>query len=166
MIDSEQLIKLFDQWNVPIFKYVFSRIGRREDAEDITQEVFIKAWNHRHSFDPLKSSYKTWIFVIATNTIRDFLRSKRNQLHSELDGTISSNTDIKQETEHALMAQYISTQLRSLKEHDQELIILRYRQDLSIKDISNILNIREGAVKVRLHRALQKLKKRCNLNPF
>ena len=53
-----------------------------------------------------------------------------------------------------------------LKEHDQELIILRYRQDLSIKDISNILNIREGAVKVRLHRALQKLKKRCNLNPF
>ena len=86
----EDLKKLFIWLNESIYRYVYVRCGyNRETAEDITQDIFIKAWEKRKQFNSKKSTLKNWIYIIARNHIIDLYRKKK--------GIISGYSDDIQE---------------------------------------------------------------------
>lgn len=157
---------LVDKYSSSIFNFV-SRLAGKAEASDITQDTFVKVWKNLHRFNDKKSSFKTWIFIIAKNTITDFLRKRKPLLFSEL----TKEEDIGElnlpETE-TISVQEI---LKNLENKDllnrimeklppkyHEILILYYQEEMKMKEISNILSIPENTVKSIHLRAISKLR--------
>lgn len=160
------LEKAFLKLNTIIFGFVFLRVGNRETAEDIVQEVFLKAWRSRETFDPKKSSLKTWLFTIAINDIKDYLKSKKETVDlSKIEENVGDESvDIPNQTEQKNLIEIVFEKLSLLSDRDQELILLRFKSDMSVKDIAKVLGMEYVATKVALHRAMEKLSDLCNKN--
>lgn len=159
---ASDLEEAFKKWNQTLFRYAYARLGKREIAEEITQEAFIKAWRYRDSFDPQKSPLKSWLFTITINTLRDYFRKNKNRREDQLNENIRDNTNLSQESEKKDTSDFIFRQIRKLKERDQTILILHYREDFTLEEISRIMGLRYSATKTAIHRALKKLKSLCN----
>jgi RNA polymerase sigma-70 factor, ECF subfamily len=156
---KKDLEELFKNLNEAVFRYIYIRCGyNRELAEDLTQDVFIKAWEKRTTFNPKKSSLKNWIYSIARNHIIDFYRSRQLNSNNNID-SYASRDDVITSTENNLMVNKVIECLEQLQENEKEILVLRYIQDLDINDVSKIINKNYIATKVMLFRAKKKLKK-------
>ncbi|HNT30492.1 MAG TPA: RNA polymerase sigma factor [bacterium] len=163
MLDHSDLVTAFEQYNELLYKYVYVRVGEQDIAEELTQDVFLKAWHARSRFDPRKASLKTWLFAIALNTIRDHLRNPK--IHAELnEETAPVLESVAQAVEHQQLHEQILALMHTLRPIDQELLTLRYINELSPREIAIIAQQPYGVIKVRLHRALTKLRNLCHGN--
>lgn len=154
------IAEAFTQHSTQIYKYVFVRVGNNKElAEDITQDVFLKAWHSRDTFDPSKSSAKTWLFVIARNKIVDHYRQNNPNTETEVD-----SAPVLGSHEDQAMDMNVSLQqcIKKLSTAEQELINLKYITGLSIQEVSQIINKEESATKVACFRALKKLTQLAN----
>ncbi|MGB1285867.1 MAG: RNA polymerase sigma factor, partial [Aggregatilineales bacterium] len=142
----------------------YRMLGERTEAEDATQEAFLRAHNNLHRYDTNRS-FKTWLLSIASNHCIDRLRKRRMKFLS-LDEPLPSgvalalsSTDPTPE-EHAVRAereQYIQTMLDELKPEYRAAVVLRYWYDYSYVEIADALDTTESAIKSRLFRARQML---------
>lgn len=162
LVSSADLEEVFTSLNEDIFAYVMARVRAREIAEDIAQEVFIKAWEKRSQFNPDKGSLKNWIYAIALNAVRDHFRRNRIRATVELPEEISSDEDIARQTDTKASAAFILEHMKSLSAKEQELLTLRFMQELSIEEVAEVMKMKYSATKVALHRATKKLQDRCN----
>ncbi len=159
--NKQDLLKAFELYNVLIYKYIYVRVGRsKELAQDLAQEIFMKAWQHRDSYDSTKATVKTWLFVITRNQLTDhFRRNRNNPLPLKDDiGFVEPGPD------NDLLMQTILNRMNKLNDYDQELITLRFIEDLSIEDVARIVNKQYTATKIYIYRALSKLRKLVNEN--
>lgn len=135
--------------------------GNREDAEEIAQDAFVKAYRSLTNFK-MKSSFATWLFRIVYNTAISFLRSKRKGILSleEFPADAIDFIGINTNEEDA-MAEYRSSlvnfALQKINEDERALITLYYYEEQSIEEISEITAISKSNVKVKLFRARQKM---------
>lgn len=159
-LEREDIIQAFEEWNGPIYRYVYSRVGSREMAEDLAQEVFVRAWKYRDSFDVKRSSLKNWLFAIAVNVLRDFWKERSGSEVLELDDNVAAVGDSEEKSD----VDFVLRQVRKLSEAEQELVLLRYGQDLKVADVAKILGKSFVGAKVALHRVMKKLRKLCNQN--
>jgi len=160
--------QLADRFHKDIFRMVFYRIRSRVDAEDITQDVFLKAYqNIARIKDAAK--FRGWLFSITLNRIRDFQRKKRfRSLFKMEDENIEShpseNVDPDQPDAlgHVLRKDFwrqIGLILKKLPQMEREVFLLRFFDHLSINEIAGVLKKNESTVKTHLYRALAKFKK-------
>ena len=159
---AEDLESVFLALHADLYGYIMARVRVREVAEDITQDIFIKAWEKRAQFDPKRGSLKNWLYGIALNAMRDHFRRQKHRATEELDDTVADESDVKGDAAVAQLHEKILEQVRMLSPKEQDLLTLRYMQGLSIEDIAEVLHMRYSATKVALHRATKKLQKRCN----
>ena len=154
----DDLKELFQWLNEPIFRYVYVRCGyNREIAEDLAQEIFIKAWEKRSLFKDDKSKLKSWIYIIARNHIIDFYR-KEKRVASYIDD-ISELTQEENITEdEELLFEDLIRSLDDLKEEEKDVLTLKYIQELEISEVASIINKSKDATKVMIHRTIKKLK--------
>ncbi len=156
---KEDLSGLFDHLHISIFRYIFVRTGyNRERAEDMTQNVFLKAWEKREQYDCRRSSLRNWIYAIARNHVIDYYRSPKPQFESDGDYEESVGEEETSHLDNSLLAGTVMKELKTLDQDDREVITLRYINEMSIKDIAEIINKSNNATKVMIHRALKKLK--------
>ncbi|MBN1618840.1 RNA polymerase sigma factor [Candidatus Dojkabacteria bacterium] len=161
---KEDLRKVFIQLNEQLFRYVYIRCGyNREQAEDITQDIFIKIWEKRELFNPKKSSLKNWIYVIARNYIVDYYRLKKPTKIIDPESWESIASEVTGTQENEFMLEQVMKGLKKISAEDQEIITLRYIQELEIKDICKIIKKGYIATKVSIHRALKRLKNVINI---
>ena len=149
--------ELYREYHDKVFGYVFNRIGNREEAEDITADVFLKACRSFSGFDPNKASASTWIFTIMRNTLTDHFR--KGPAGEELTEEIASSDNIE---EHYIAGEELTKLAQALKKLDkeqQDIIVLHYYDDLSLTEISDMLHISYGMIKVKHKAALNLLKK-------
>ncbi len=145
--------KIYRKYKDDVYNYVYWRVMDREDALDITQEIFMKVYKNLDGFEK-KSSIKTWIFAIARNTVTNFLtRSKRD--FSELDESLFAGGN-RRELE---VKKEVLASLEKLSEDHKEIIRLYYFDGFSYRDMAELLDISIGTVKSRLKRAKEHLKK-------
>lgn len=155
----EDLKKLFIWLNESIYRFVYVRCGyNRETAEDITQDIFIKAWEKRKQFNSKKSTLKNWIYIIARNHIIDLYRKKKGIISGYSDDIqeiipVQSSSD-----DEEMIIETIMKSMDKLKEQEKEVIVLRYIQELEIEEIAKIINKNHIATKVMIHRAIKNLK--------
>lgn len=160
--------QLADRFHKDIFRMVFYRIRSQVDAEDITQDVFLKAYQNIASIKDA-AKFRGWLFSITLNRIRDFQRKKRfRSLFKMEDENIEShpteNVDPDQPDAlgHVLRKDFwrqIGLILKKLPQMEREVFLLRFFDHLSINEIAGVLKKNESTVKTHLYRALAKFKK-------
>lgn len=161
-LDVQTFLEVFKKFNGQIYGYVYLRVSKnRAVAEDLTQEIFIKAWQNRDKFNAKISSIKTWLYTIAHNRVIDHWRkAKIDTLDIEvIEHGVNGNEST---VEDELMSEHVLNQLHKLDSSDQDLITWRYIQELEIEEISEIIGKNYNTTKVAIHRALQRLKQIIN----
>lgn len=156
--DPRQFQALYDLWITRIYQYVYSRIGTRQDAEDITSQIFLNAYQafprYRHT-----GMFSAWLFTIARNQLKRFYRSQtwRNlPLEVAEDFSLDSDADRLDQTDEI---RRLGELIMALSADEQELIRLRYVAELKFSEIAAILHRREDAVKKTLYRLQGRLQK-------
>ncbi|MCH1627046.1 RNA polymerase sigma factor [Ferdinandcohnia quinoae] len=144
----------------PIYAFVYRKVGNKEMAYDLTQEIFIKMLQKIQSFSN-KGSFKSWLYSIAVNHCRDYWRSadyKMTSQQAELPETIESKQkSIPYIFERKETREQVKVAINSLPEYQREALILKYFHDMKIKEIAEVTNASDSTVKSRLKQGLGKL---------
>lgn len=157
--DSDAFGGLYDQYVRQIYRFVFFKVGSKEEAEDITSDVFLKAWNYLNEKKEI-NSFSGLLYRIARNSIIDLYRSRS----AKPESVSTENIDVADsgawyaEIGDKMEAGRITGSLKKLKQEYQEVITLRYVDELEISEIAEITGKGNIAVRVTLHRAIKKLK--------
>ncbi|QUW22595.1 RNA polymerase sigma factor [Sporosarcina sp. Marseille-Q4063] len=158
-MEQEELTKWFDEYGESILSYILLMVRDYQQAEDLTQETFIKAYRHQQQFEQ-KSSVKTWLFSIAHNVTKDYFR-KKHPLQYYL-GLTMEEKDYKPIPEQIIAMNFQIEQLyraiQQLKPSYRHVIILRKLKEFSTAETALVLNWSESKVKMTLKRALVELK--------
>jgi RNA polymerase sigma factor (sigma-70 family) len=155
--NSNAYAVLVQKYQNVVFSIALKVLKNREDAEEIAQETFIKAYRSIQSFQA-KSKFSTWLFRIAYNTCITAVRKKRFQTTGieqmgEMEDAEGSYGEFPEEER----VKYLEMALTRLSEDDYTLIILYYYQDQNVEEISQVTGLSESNVKVKLFRARNKL---------
>lgn len=152
--DDKAFLKLIQQEKVKLYRMAFVYVKDESDALDVVQETIYKAYV---SIDKVKevSYFSTWLTRILINTSLDYIKMKNKVIPIEQDVVERIESAEKFETEARLDLQHAVEQL---DEKYKTVIMLRYYQDLSVKQIAELLECPEGTVKTNLHRAVNKLR--------
>lgn len=164
--DTEAFAKLYDFYIEPIYRFVFFKLSNKEDAEDISSEVFLKTWDYLIEKPKEIISFRQLVYRIARNKVIDVYRERAKKLECSID-TIQSalvGNDLRIDIEAKEEQQKLLSTIKKLKHEYQEVIQLRYIEGLSTKDIAGILDISVTNVRVIIYRATKKLKEFTELN--
>lgn len=154
--DRSAFESLVDRYQKVIFNVVLRIVGDTEDAQDIAQSVFLKVYENLRSFNP-RYKFFSWIYRIAVNESINNLHAKR--LTVDLDENVAADTKPVDESFHDdQMVQRLERALMRVKIEHRAVLVLRHFQDLSYREIADVLKIPEKTVKSRLFSARQDLK--------
>jgi len=141
-----------------VFRFAYLLLGDPDDAEDIAQETFLRAWDHLERFD-VSRPFRPWLLSIAKNLASNWRRSAGRYL-SALTRSFRveiSPASIEENSTKRMQADELRQAIKHLKIADQQMVYLRYFLDLSVSETADVLQIPKGTVKSRLSRALEKL---------
>jgi RNA polymerase sigma-70 factor (ECF subfamily) len=140
-----------------VFGLCLGFLRNRADAEDITHDAFIRAYNNLRRYR-LDKRFSTWIFTIAANLCRNKLRYRRNHPVFEPEFDSEGGPDPAHEVAREERKTKVQTALNRLPYAYRAPLVLRFYNDLSYREIGDILSIPEGTVKTRIHRGKAMLK--------
>jgi RNA polymerase sigma-70 factor (ECF subfamily) len=146
---------LFDRYQAPLFNFYSKMTQDRTVSEDLVQEVFLRILRYRQTYRP-GTTFRTWMYQIARNTRIDQVRKVRPE--SPLTSEPLATTHAADSAERQQEAQLLQHALMQLPEDKREILILSRFQELKYEEIARLLGCEPGAVKVRVHRALQQLR--------
>ncbi|MEK7465746.1 MAG: sigma-70 family RNA polymerase sigma factor [Patescibacteria group bacterium] len=152
--------KLYDTHMPRIFRFIVLKVGAKHDAEDLTQQVFINAWQHLPNFEFKGFPFSSWLYRIASNAVIDYYRTARPTYDIEKvpEELVARTAAMENELDHSFGMETIKIALAKLDPEHQNVLILRFVEDRSTKEIAELIEKSEGAVRVIQHRALKTLK--------
>lgn len=157
--DHQALVTLLKEVETPLYRTAFYMLKNEQDALDATQEALIKIYKNIHTFE-LKAKFLTWAQRIVTNICIDKCRSYKESIsvdeHEYVLNRMSSN-HVEEELEKNILASELRQAIDRLAEKYRSVIILRYIQDLSYREIADVLQLPLNTVKSYLFRARQQL---------
>jgi RNA polymerase sigma-70 factor (ECF subfamily) len=165
--NQEAFGSLYVRYLEPIYRYVFYRVPNSGDAEDLTEQIFLNAWESLTTGKSRKpiENVRAWLYRIARNVVIDRIRKKKPLLvdMNEYDYLATSNEGTPEaELETQLETADLLAALDKLDEPSRELIILRYLNNLGHAEAAEVLGLSEGHSRVLQYRALKKLRKILN----
>lgn len=165
---------LLDRYLPGAYGFAYRLVGNRQDAEDVAQESFLKAWRALKRYDR-KRKFSTWLLAIVRNTALDHLRKKKtipfstlsdNENDVPIEETLMDNTELPDETFEKLENKLlVDSLLEKLPVLYREVVVLRYQEDMDFKEIGEALGRPVETVKSQHHRALRTLRKHLSDAP-
>lgn len=159
--DTASFACLLDKYSRPVYSLIYRIVSNQEDAEELAQDVFLKAFKNLSGFKG-DSSFTTWIYRIAYNTAISATRKKKREFLAIEDGQMDNTTEDDLEeiygsakTEEQI--EQLEAALELLSPEDRGLILLFYMEDKSIEEITIISGLTAVNVKTKLHRIRKKL---------
>jgi len=156
--DIEAFGELYSIYLDRIYRYVFYQVKDKMTAEDITEDVFIKAWKVIDSCKGRGETFSPWLYRIAHNQVIDILRSRRKQLLTEME-TIDKVSGPELEVEGKLERQELLGMIAYLPEAQRQVIILKFFEGLDNFEIGQVMGKKQGAIRILQMRALSTLRK-------
>ena len=157
---TEQYEYFLDRYGQQVFVLVDRIVSCQEDAEELTQDVFLKAFQQLSSFKA-ESSFSTWIYRIATNLAISAVRKKRNDVLRLEDSVFAnlSDTQVDEalEDDSEEQMERLQQAMNQLEADERALITLYYLEEKPLAEVAFILGMTEGNAKVKLHRIRKKL---------
>jgi RNA polymerase sigma-70 factor (ECF subfamily) len=162
--EQEAFAQLYEEHFDKIYRYVAVRIGDRMEAEDITQQVFLKALHSISSFKWRGVPFSAWLFRIAHNQVVDYLRKKKPSIVVIDEPPASSDNDPQLITEQKMNIEELLSATKKLTKAQREVISLRFASELPIAQVANIIGKSKGAIKALQHSAIISLRKTLLVN--
>ena len=166
--DEKALGELYDQYAPLIYKYLYRRVHDAQVAEDLTSDVFVRMLQAIQADQIWHTSFRGWLYRIAVNRVKDYYRKKQ---FKSLLGFVSMDEEAFHETAEMAVEpeaeggiskkdfwRQIGQMLKSLSTMEKEVFLLRFFDQLTIKEMSAALNKNESTIKTHLYRALRKIK--------
>lgn len=162
--DKKAFENIYNFFFKRIYRYCDYNLAKREVAEDLTQETFIKCWKSLPSFSFKKGgSFQAFLFKIAKNLIIDESRKKKTLAMEEyLEEGVWD--DLEEKLDKKNQETNVKNAISKLEEIDRQIIILRFFEDLSFSEVEEVIDIKSGTLRVRTHRILKKLKEEMGKN--
>ena len=163
--DQQAYAMLVDRYQNYVFTLAFRFTKNREDAEEVSQDIFVKAYRALADFKG-NSKFSTWLYTIVNNTCITFLRKKRLEVHSlDKEGVFevadSHDSGLRaNQVEGKSRINMVNSAIGMLSSDDAEIITLFYKSEQSLEEIAGILGIEPNTAKVRLHRVRGRLKEK------
>jgi RNA polymerase sigma-70 factor (ECF subfamily) len=154
---------LYERYSKLLLRYFFSMLNYDEDkAQDFLQDLFVKLLEKPDYFNP-QMNFRTWIFCLAANMCKNEFRKISGRYYVSEDHVPEFGNPYQQETydslDEALLKQSLEESIKQLGYKHKSVFVMRFQEEMSIREISNIMNISEGTVKSRLYYALKKMEK-------
>ena len=170
--DQNAYADIVNLYQHKLYQICYRMLGNKQEAEDIAQEAFVRAYINLHSYDQ-KRKFSTWIYRIATNLCIDRIRKKKPDyyLDAEVAGTdgldmysqIAADEKLPEDVVAQMeLQERIQYEISRLPDKYRSVIVLKYIEELSLHEISEILDMPLGTVKTRIHRGREALRKQLN----
>lgn len=163
IINTQEIVlieTLYERYADKIFRKCLSFVKDDAAAEDLTHDIFMKLYLNLSSFKQ-KSKFSTWLYSITYNFCIDHARKKQKQKWVEIDdneGIGATHWEVDDATDLGhITLERLAHLLEKVKMDEKMILLMKYRDDMSIKDIQEALNISESAVKMRIKRAKEKI---------
>jgi RNA polymerase sigma-70 factor (ECF subfamily) len=154
---------LVKKYQKPIYNLMYRASGSKEVSMDLSQETLVRAYEKLERFDPSKKFFP-WLYAIGVNLARDYLRKVGRESHVfentfDEDNTVDDKSNPVTQVERKLEMSNVLKAMEKLPFDHREALILRFREELSMKDIARALCISVSGAKMRVHRALKELRR-------
>lgn len=164
--DKDAFARVYDENVEDIHRFIFFKVGNKEEANDLTSMVFLKTWNYIQNSELEKSkTLRALLYKIARNLIIDHYRQSSGKKPISLDNEdnyieiVDEEQDPHEETAEKADLELIKSKLPLLKDEYRAIIVLRFINDLTLEEIAEITHKTKGNIRVLLHRSLNALKK-------
>lgn len=163
--DADAFAVLYEEFVTPLYRYIYARVRERDDAEDITQTAFIKAWDAVRT-RPIENAFAPYLFTIARNLIID--RSRRRAIEPVSREDAPDVADIRPSPLALAIAgeeyRALEHALEELPDLQREAVLLRAFADMPYEEIANTLGKKESAVRQLYSRGVRTLKEKCRFD--
>ena len=156
--DVDAFHTLYETHLDTVYRYVYYKVGNGQLAEDLTQHIFMKAWEAIHRYQWRELPFQHWLLRLARNAVIDHYRSTKPPSASLLD-PMGEGTDPEIEIAHGEMVQTLQEAVRQLPEEQREVIVLRFIEQMPHAEVARHLGKSAATVRVIQHRALQALRR-------
>lgn len=158
--DKEAFGEIYELFAERIFRYIYFKVGKREEAEDLTQQVFVRVWESLDDFKFRKNPFSSWVYRIAHNLVVDFYRKQKDvlSLNDDIKIEIADSLDLDERLYYKEEVKKILSLINRLPQEQKDILILRFVDDLSYGEIARIMKKSPLTLRVLQHRALKKLK--------
>lgn len=165
--EKEIFVEAYDQYTDQIYRFIYFKVGSTEEAQDLTSAVFLKTWDYLQRNKVRPKTLKALIYRIARNAVIDFYRERSSSKESftlvENENIISDDKqDLSKQLEIKSDLVLVEKKLLELKDEYREVIILRFTEGFSVKEIAEIIEKSRGNTRVLIYRALKALKELIN----
>lgn len=151
--------KAYEKHADAIYRHCYFRVSDRETAENLMQETFMKTWEYMRGNETPKN-IRAFLYRVATNLIIDHYRKKKeSSLDALSENGLQVSDDSHKDIEKTADIKALLHKLDELEPEDKDLILMRFVDDMRPKEIASLLDLTTNVVSVRIHRAVQKLKK-------
>jgi RNA polymerase sigma-70 factor (ECF subfamily) len=157
--DPYAYAQLYDRYLKQVYRYFLLRLGQRQEAEDLTSQVFLAALEALPTYQS-DGQFRAWLFGIARRKLADALRRRRPQVRLDEMGELPDADDaILAKLVHSDDLKRLALAFAGLKEHERELLSLRFGARLSFSEMARLLKRKESAVKMSVYRLLERLER-------
>jgi len=164
--DNEAFAQLYEAYFDKIYRYISFRVRNDMEAEDMTQQVFMKVLNSILSYKSQGVPFSSWVYRIAHNLVVDFMRQQNKKSTVDIDGLqlVSLAEDPQEMIEKQIDVEDLKKATQRLTASQQEVLSLRFAGELSIIECAQIMGKSEGAIKALQHSAVLALRKALAVN--
>jgi len=168
--DESAFSELYDRYRRPIYSIAYRIIQNSQDAQDVTQEIFIKIFRSLSAWDPEKAKFSTWLFRLAANHAIDCWRANRRRPESQFPEESTERVDWRARIGDAIRSPYRDVERKenvetirqcadSLPELQKKVFVLRFFHDLKLEEIAEMEGCSLGTVKTSLFRGTQAVRR-------
>ena len=152
--------QVYDRYYFDVFRFFLSRIENRQEAEDLTSDVFLYCYKNYSRYDARKSAISTWLFIVAKSMLKTHYRDKKQHLDiSDFEEwLLTDEYDMSRAVYLEQLRDLLANQIKLLPEKYQQVVIMRFFQEKDFTEIAKTLDTSQGNVRVILSRAVSKLK--------
>lgn len=157
--NADGFAALYDMYIDDVYRFVLHRVGNTQTAEDLTSQVFLKAWDNLGRYKVRGLPFGAWLFRIARNTVIDHYRTRKDTLPLEAEAMLRPDpkANVAREVERRLEGEWLQTVLQHLTEDQREVLTLKFINGLKTGEVAKIMGKRQGAIRALQMRALQAL---------
>ena len=153
----ENFAVLYEAYAKKIHDFVFYRTYHKQTAEDLTSSIFFKAMDKIATFDAGKGNFSSWIYQIARNSIADHYRTQKTIVDIDTILNLSTNDDMAGNLDKKERLKKVKDLLKDLPSDQREIVVMRVWENLSYKEIAEIMGKSEGSCKMSFSRTIAKL---------
>ncbi len=162
-LDVTAFSDLYRHYFPPILQFVSARVSGYQEAEDLTNTIFEKAYAAIGRYEPSPAQFSTWLYTIARNCVIDYYRKRRLPIQDDAEAEMLATVDPADDPETLLIEddrrRSLWAALRQLTDEQRQVVGCRFFFNLSIQEVATLMDKTEGAVKALQFRALERLKR-------